>query len=246
MGTGCALKRPTIAHTHIGHALTGWIDTPGKEGLFIVAENSARQALDSAKLAAEESNNLAGIKQHLKQVLATTNPIQPADGNTEIYGVKQALTGAVGHVTYAATSDDATPNVQQFAPRFEQDAGSVLDRCDLITVLSNDILKSRSMEESRLLAAEVYKLTQANLFGEDANGDGKVGGDPGEYGLKQLRQEIEQMLDRENPPYTTVSRWYLFNLIRLPDGKWIFRTDFEDKDDAYSGGGGGGGGGGGY
>ncbi len=241
LGTGCAIKRPTMAHTHIGHALTGWIDTPQKEGLFIVAENSARQAMDSAKLAAAESNSLAGIKQHLKQVIAATNPVQPADNSTGSYGVKQALTGAVGHLTFAAESDDASPNVQQFGPRFEKDAGTVLDRCDLITALSNDVLTSRSMEESKLLAGVVYKLTRANLFGEDADGDGKVGGGPGEFGLKQLRQEIEQMLDRENPPYSAVNRLYLFNLIRLPDGKWIFRNDFEDKDDAYSGNGGGGG-----
>lgn len=240
LGTGCAIKRPTMAHTHIGHALTGWVDTPQKEGLFIVAENSARQAMDSAKLAAAQSHNLGSIKQHLKQVIAATNPVQPADGNTKPYGVKQALTGAVGHLTYAAESDDASSNVQQFAPRFEHDAGTVLDRCDLITVLSNDVMNSGSIEESRVLAGEVYKLTQANLYGADANGDGKAGGDPGEYGLKQLRQEIEQMLDREKPPYTAVNRWYLFNLIRLPDGKWIFRTHFEDKNDAYSRGGGGG------
>jgi hypothetical protein len=241
METGCTVKRPTIAHTHIGHALTGWIDTPDKEGLFIVAEKKARQAMESAKLGTSEPIDMARIKQHLKQVIAATNPPQPSDGSGVSYGVKQALSGAIGHLTYAATSDDATSNVRQFVSKFESDAGAVLDRCDLITTLSTDIVNSRSMEESKLLAAEVYKLTQANLFGGDANADGKVGGNPGEFGLKQLRQEIEAMLDREKPPYTAVNQWYLFNLIRLPDGRWIFRNKFGDKNDAYAGGGGGGG-----
>jgi hypothetical protein len=241
MGTGCALKRPTIAHTHIGHSLSGWIDTPEKEGLFIVAENLARRAMDSAKLGTSESIDLAQIKQHMKEVMTVTNPPQPSDGKAVNYGVKQALAGAVGHITYAANSDDSTPNVQEFASRFEQDADAVMDRCELITVLSSDVIASQSIKESKLLAGEVYKLTQANLYGEDADSDGKVGNDPGELGLKQLRQEIEAMLDREKPPYTTVNRYYLFNLIRLPDGRWMFRSDFEDKDDAYSGGGGGGG-----
>jgi hypothetical protein len=43
------------------------------------------------------------------------------------------------------------------------------------------------------------------------------------------------MLARENPPYSTVNAWYLFNLIRMPDGSWIFR----DLSSAYGGGGGG-------
>jgi len=238
MGTGCALQRPTIAHTHIGHALTGWIDTPDKEGLFVVAENSARQAIESARMGTLETKDLARLKQHLKAVIMATDP-PPSGGNTVTYGVKQSLTGAMGHITYAAESDDATPNVRQFASRFERDAGIVLDRCDLITALSHDAISSRSIEESQLLAAEVHKLAQANLFGVNADKDGGVGADPRRYGLKQLRLEIEAMLDREKPPYTTVNRWYLFNLIRLPDGRWIFRNDFEDKDDAYSGGGGG-------
>jgi len=240
METGCALKRPTIAHTHIGHALTGWIDTPDKEGLFIVAEKKARQAMESAKQGTSEPIDMARIKQHLKEVIAATNPPQPSDGGPVNYGVKQALSGAIGHLTYAATSADATSNVRQFASKFESDAGAVLDRCDLITTLSTDVINSRSMEEGKLLADEVYKLTQANLFGGDANADGKAGGNPAEFGLKQLRQEIEAMLAREKPPYTAVNQWYLFNLIHLPDGRWIFRDQFEDKTDPYSVGGGGG------
>lgn len=238
--TGCTVKRPTMAHTHIGHALAGWVDTPGKEGLFIVAENKARQALDAAKSAAAESKDMALIKQHLKDVITATSPVQPSGGKTVVYGVKQALTGAVGHLTFAAASDDATANVRQFAPRFEGDAAAVLDRCDLITALSKDVINSRSMEETRLLAAEVVKLTRSNLFGADADGDGKIGAKPAEFGLKQLRQEIEAMLAREDPPYTNVSRWYLFNMVRLPDGRWMFRNDFKDKKGAYKGGGGGG------
>lgn len=238
--TGCALKRPTIAHTHIGHALTGWIDTPGKEGLFVVAEKKARAAMEAAKSAASESKDMARIKQHVKDVITATNPPQPSsEGSAIVYGVKQALTGAIGHMTYAATSDDATANVRKFAPRFESDAGAVLDRCDLITALSQDVVNSRSVEETRLLTGEVYKLTRSNLFGADVDGDGKVGANPAEFGLKQLRQETEAMLAREDPPYATVSRWYLFNLIRLPDGRWLWRTDFRDQDDPYAGGGGG-------
>lgn len=233
MTAGCSKMRPTIAHTHIGHALTGWHDTPNKKGLFVVAEEKARQSLEAAILAAKTTNNLSSTKVHTRAVLAAIDPVDSAPSGSVTYGVSEALTSAVDHITYAATSDDATENVRQFAHQFESDSQTVLDRCDLITALGNDIIRSKSRDESMLLADEIVRLTRANLHGDDSNGDGHLANVSSEYGLKQLRREIESTLDREDPAYTTVSKWYLFNLIRLPDGSWIFRNRFQDEDDAY-------------
>jgi hypothetical protein len=243
--TGCAIKRPTIAHVHVGHALTGWHDTPGKEGLFVTAEKEARKALDAAR-AANQGNPQA--TRQFSQIQEVINATDGATGKKH-YGVKQALTGAMNHITYAAASEDASPNVRQFAGRFEHYTQFILDRSDLITALGKDVLGASSREERNLLTGEIVKLTAANLYGEDADGDGVPGGQPSEYGLKQLRSHLETMLKRENPPYKSVNTWYLFNLIRLPDGSWIFRNRFQDQDTAYGrggGNGGGDGGGGGY
>ncbi|MHC4560977.1 MAG: hypothetical protein ACYS80_27155, partial [Planctomycetota bacterium] len=65
-------------------------------------------------------------------------------------------------------------------------------------------------------------LARANVKGVDHNADGKIGPDPGEYGLEQLRSQITSMTDREDPPYQPVSQRYLFGLVRLPSGKWAF------------------------
>ena len=107
--------------------------------------------------------------------------------------------------------------------QFSDNATFVLNRCDLIAALGDEILNSSSTEEANLLSQELVKLTRANRDGSDANGDGIAGSTPEEYGLKQLRAELQSMIDREDPPYTTVDSWYLFNLVRLPSGEWIFR-----------------------
>ncbi len=203
--------------------MTGWHDTPGKQGLFVVAERKAAAALSQAGEATASSNDLTAIQSSIARVHLLTDGSTTATDNKDRYGVRQGLNGAVSHITYAATSPDATTNTKAFAEAFAVNAAGVLDRCDLIAALSSDILASTSVQEAALLAPEIETLARANLHGEDIDGDGRIGSTPAEYGLVQLRQEIERMLEREDPPYRTVSSWYLFNLIRLPDGSWMFR-----------------------
>lgn len=228
---GCATRAPTIAHTHIGHSMTGWHDTPNQAGLFVTAENAAQTALQAAERATRSDNDLSGIQADVARVVKATNPmdenpvdeLEGAENATVQYGLKNALSGAMNHVTYAAESPDASANVKAAAGMLTPHAAAVLDRCDLVTALGNDVLRSTSRDEAVVLTHELLKLTRANLLGEEANGDGVVGSVPAEYGLKQLRAELQAMIDRESPPYTTVDTWYLFNLVRLPTGEWLFR-----------------------
>jgi hypothetical protein len=212
---GCVSRRvPTVAHVHIGHAITGVHVTPNKEGYIVSAERRAQETIDyTAKAAA--SHDLAEIKRNIALASQATN----AD---DTFGVKESMVMAVNHITFAATSDDATLNVQKAAPIFASDSARVIERCDLIGLLGKDVQASTSEKEASLLVGEIAKLAQANVTGDDSNGDGVVGSVPSEYGLVQLRKELEDMIAREKPPYVTVDQWYLFNLVRLPNGKWVF------------------------
>jgi hypothetical protein len=215
LATGCVSRRaPTVAHVHIGHAITGVHVTPNKEGYIVSAERRAKETAEFTSKATA-SHDLAAIKSNVALASKATN-------DDETFGVKESLVMAVNHITFAATSDDATLNVQKAAPGFASDSARVIERCDLIGLLSKDVQASTSEKEAVLLVGEIAKLAQANLTGDDSNGDGVVGSTPSEYGLLQLRKELEDMIGRENPPYVTVDQWYLFNLVRLPNGKWVF------------------------
>jgi hypothetical protein len=215
LGAGCVSRRPpTVAHVHIGHAITGVHVTPNKEGYLVSAEHRAQETVDyTAKATA--SHELAEIKRNIGLASQSTD-------SEESFGVKESMVMAVNHVTFAATSDDATLNVQKSAPQFASDSTRVIERCDLIVLLSKDVQSSTSVNEASVSVTEIAKLAQANLSGDDSNGDGVAGSVPSEYGLVQLRKELEAMIARENPPYVTVDQWYLFNLVRLPNGKWVF------------------------
>ena len=214
MVTGCTSRPPTIAHVHIGHAITGVHVTPNQEGYLVTAERRGRDADEFVKAAAA-SNDLTEIKKNVAAAVHATD-------SEEDFGVKQAIVMAANHITFAATSDDASVNVQRAAPIFAADITRVVERCELIVLLGKDVAASRSAEEAMPSVVELGKLTAANLQGDDSNGDGVVGSASSEYGLAQLRKELEAMIARENPPYQTVPQWYLFNLVRLPNGKWVF------------------------
>jgi hypothetical protein len=211
---GCVTRPPTIAHVHIGHALTGVHVTPNHEGYFVQAEKRAQEAIDAAQ------KGLVGTDLAEKHKAAAA--IIKATDSEDDFGVKQALAMAVNHIAFAATSDDASINVQKSAPDFAGDVSRVIERCELIELLAKDVQASRTADEANFSLQEIIKLAQANLTGDDTDGNGTVGASPKEYGLVQLRQEVEAMVAREVPKYQIVDQWFLFNLVKLPNGKWVF------------------------
>jgi hypothetical protein len=213
--TGCVTSRPpTMAHVHIGHALTGVAITPGQKGYLLEAEERAQSAHDLASKAVSESS-LTQLKVDVAEVVKATN-------SDEDFGLRHSIVLASNHITFAATSDDASENVKHAAPIFAHDITRVVERCDEIGLLGKDVQAAGSVQEATLITVEIRKLAEQNINGEDAHGSGVVGGTPEEYGMKQLRKELQDMIARENPPYATVDQYYLFNLVRLPNDKWVY------------------------
>ena len=210
----CVARPPTIAHVHIGHALTGVHVTPEHKGYLSVAEQRANEALNSAQHASTGGD--------LLQIKAFVAAAVTACDSQENFGVRQSLTMAANHISFAATSADASANVVRSAQTFTADITAVIGRCEYIGLLGKDVASSDSLKEASVSTDEIVKLARANVEGDDSNGDGLVGSVPSEYGLVQLRAEVQSMIDREKPTYRTVDEWYLFNLVRLPNGRWVF------------------------
>ena len=211
---GCVSRPPSIAHVHLGHALTGVHVTPNKQGYLLVAEKQAEEVFTLASKAAQ-GTDLTQLKMEVAAAVNATN-------SEDEFGLKHSLVMAANHMSFAATSPDASPNVQQSAPRFARDTVRVVERCELIGLLGKDVDASTSVDEARLLAGEIAALAKANLQGEDGDHDGAIGAKPPEFGMKQLRAELDGIIARESPPYRTVDQWFLFNLVKLPNGRWVF------------------------
>ena len=220
----CSSTAPSIAHVHIGHAITGANDTPSKGGYFVLAELRAEEALRLAQTATESNLPSSQIVDRLARVNEEVNL-------RDDFGLTTALREAASHIAFAAESDDASQNVKRSSRAFTEAVDGVITRANLINLYAQDAQISTSDEETRQLAGEILKLSEANLNGQDLDGDGFIGSQLPEYGVRQLRRDLDALIARENPPYATVDRWYLFNLIRMPSGDWLFRR----RDGAGSG-----------
>jgi hypothetical protein len=224
--SGCASSLPLISHAHIGHSLSAWPDTPGEQGLFVVAEREAEVAQQHASLAVQSGTNIEGAKMHTQHVVHAVAPETLPDsfqGPGLGYGLRDALEKAVDHIVFAGSSEDASQNVATSAVDISSAAGPILEQCDLIVGLAELIEESNSPDEVAALAEEIQGATNVII-------NGGPGGNP--QGLAQLRDRMSQMVASEtSPPYTPVPRRYLFALVPLPNGNWTYKFDQSGRGD---------------
>lgn len=208
---------PTISHVHIGHALTGWFDTPNKVGLLVIAEQEATIAAANAQLMIEAATkgDLPATKTFLGNIGHALDPETYTEGNGKGYGLRKATNGAISHLKFAADSADATNNTLRSVARTSIVVNSALDKTDEALILVEEAMQIDDLDVLSELGRELLSMTN-----DIAGGPEKATADA--YGLFEFRSDIEAMVDREDPPYTTVESFYLFNLIRLPDGGWAF------------------------
>jgi len=210
-------EQPSIAHIHIGHAITGWPFAPNKQGLLVVAELSAIKAATSSELmlnAAREGN----MKRARKFLMETSNAVDPGfldESKSEDYGLRKAASEAITHLKLASEMDDASANVQRTITNTAVKATDLVDRSDELLAYLDAGTKAQTIDEMEIIAEEIVRSLKAIAGGPDVESG---------YSLYNFREDIEAMVAREDPPYQTVDSYYLFNLVKLPDGQWGFAS----------------------
>lgn len=244
---GCqTVKQPTIAHTHIGHALTAWPTTPNERGLFIVAEEEAR-ALGTAANSVSAASSLQEIQAAARKALQIVKPSKEGPNASENFGLRRAFDEAISHLEFAATANDSSANFRASIPKLTSSARHVNERIELVGLLAQDVLNARNTADASSFIQEIRTVSNEIRLGAEIDGKAPIGSSPEEIGLKQLRNQIAAITAREKPQYVPVEEKWLFGLIRLPSGRWEFKSiDEWGSGDGGDGGDGGGGGGGGY
>jgi hypothetical protein len=210
--SGCIVStvRPTIAHVHVGHSLTGWVDTPNQEGLLTTARRDAAIAAEHARYAVEGAADVANLKMHVGHVVHAIDPTLERQGPGTGYGLLRALDGYADHLRFAVESPDASANLKAgVGPVIDAVAAPRRD-ARLVLALARDVAATGKAETAVALALEIQSLC-GRIVG-DIDGSGR---------------RLQELLAREQPAYAPVEQRYLFGLIRLPTGGWAWRQDLD-------------------
>jgi len=223
--SGCVNTQPLVSHAHIGHAMTTWHDTPKQQALLAVAEKRLREAYDAAEQGCHSSDpDLAG--ERLWASLHALSPEMLAQSDASTYGAIRAFSGAVEHIEYAASSQDASLNlVTSVAVLSEQAAGLTRYLATTAVTLRKQLDSGRVRCRDLLAALNTALQHDAGQWAQAGPlNTGKPRAESPPFGLLQFRTLVMAMLAREtNPPYEPVSRRYVLGLVRLPTGLWDFR-----------------------
>jgi hypothetical protein len=185
------------AHTHIGHVMTTWKDTPGMSGFLPAAVADAKVAATHAGLAAKSPDNLDQMKLHAGHVINALDPTVVAKGPGSGYGVKKAAAGALQHIGLAAKSEGASAAVKTHSTHVSASLEDVGKWTDEAIATAQKIQASTSAAEAAKLVTELVNQTNAISNGLDANKDGAIGWQTGEGGLAQAQAHMGLMMKAE-------------------------------------------------
>lgn len=184
-------------HTHIGHVMTMWKDTPSTQGFLPVAIADAKVAATHAGYMQKSPDNLDSMKLHAGHVLNALDPSLEPKGPGSGYGVKRAAAGALQHLQLAAKSEGASKNVLTHADHVSASLEDVVKWTDEAIATAQKIRAATTAAAAAPLVTELIQQTTAISAGMDANKDGKVGWQTGEGGLEQAQMHMGFMMKGE-------------------------------------------------
>jgi hypothetical protein len=170
---------PPLVHTHIGHVMTAWRDTPGTVGLLTIALSDARIASAHALLLAK-STGLDDMKLHAGHVLHALDSARETTGPASGYGVKKAALGAAQHVGFTAAVENASPTVKGQASKV------TASLTDAIAAVDRGIAAAQKVREAGSAADGMSAGRELQSIVEDVS-----------RALQQSEQEMRLMMKAE-------------------------------------------------
>ena len=201
---GCAMMEEdkvameNEAHSHIGHVMTGWADTPEQWGFLPTAIMEAKIAAQHAGFAASKPGDLEYMQTHIRHVIHALDPSVIAAGPGHGYGVVAAAGNAAIHIGIAAESPGATDNINLHTEHVWASADNAATWAKLAVALSQEVLAVSSSADAAPKVKNIKAMSDALIAGIDADGDGTVTWKKGEGGLAVAEAHMGYMMQGEN------------------------------------------------
>jgi hypothetical protein len=180
-------------HSHIAYVVDASPDTPTGQGLLPTAAAEAAVVAQHAELAAAAAFSLDDVRLHIGHLLHAIDPTWGMAGPGLGYGVRQATAAAATHIEQAAADATASDNVRTHAVHVLACIASARDRAEAIVALAEQIQRGGSVAAVTPLLTRLTELSEGLVRGRDLDGDGRVGWQSGEGGLRQAMQHMALM-----------------------------------------------------
>lgn len=181
---------PEQSVLHLDHITGAYGDTPGGMGLIPTGMAEAEIAAEHVRLAGRDSTDLSNMTRHMAHVLHAIDPNEVGQGPGLGYGVKRAARGVLTHVALA-TDGEGVPGVLRFhAPYIESAARGAIGRADEAIEVARRVQRSTSAREAYRLIRQLDHLVRAMAYGDDRDGDGRIGYTQSESGLAQATYHL--------------------------------------------------------
>jgi hypothetical protein len=185
------------AHTHIGHVVSSWQDTPSERGLLPTAFKESLVAAAHANYAVNAAGNLGAMKMHAGHVRHAIDPTLESNGPGLGYGLIKAAEGATLHITLASEAADASAAVKSHTVHVVASLNAAVTRSKAAMIEADAIIAAPDTTVALEHAVKLAELTKAALMGMDVDGDGKISWDNNEGGLKVADKHMGLILKAE-------------------------------------------------
>jgi hypothetical protein len=177
-------------HLPIAYLADAYPGTPTEQGLLATAATEAAIAAQHAELAVVAMSSFEDVRLHAGHVLHALDPELVAGGPGLGYGVRQAAAAAATYIGMVTADSTASENVKLHAAHIAASIVNVVERADAMVLLAQQIETATSAAAATTLIAQLNALGAALVQGRDANGDGLIGWQVGEGGLRQAVQHM--------------------------------------------------------
>jgi hypothetical protein len=177
-------------HAHILSVSDGLASAPGGQGLLRIALAEGEIATLHAELAVEAITSVGDVRLHVAHMLHALDPAVVFEGPGLGYGMRRATEEALALVEMAAASEGASDNLRMHAGHIAGALGGALDRADAMVDLARSIQLATSAAAAAPLLGRLNELSAGVVAGRDLDGDGLVGWQGGEGGLRQAAQHM--------------------------------------------------------
>lgn len=182
---------PPRARAHVDHLRLSFPETPGGVGIIDAGMADARIALQHVELAGRDSTSLSEMTRHMSHVLHAIDPTQAAGGPGSGYGFKRAAESALRHAEMALETEDLPGAMLHHGPFILRAARGASARADEAVRIARRVQQATSARAAHRALVELRQAVIGMAYGDDRDGDRRIGYDEAEMGLAQARYHLE-------------------------------------------------------